>query len=146
MVRYDTYCDTGIMIRYVSRYIYYPLIYEMQNCVIEVPIKIYYNIWGNTYHNTIFSLAIRIVGAVYRYIVIHWWIVTSLEISYSYGVDLLDPSTWRIRICLACWVNIASDDDLATRGARSSLDMTLIWRLKKFQYSAWERINLMLYA
>ena len=77
-MRYDTYCDTGITIRYVSRYIYYPLIYEMQNCVIEVSIKIYYNIWGNTYHDTIFSLAIRIVGAVYRYIVIHWWIVTSL--------------------------------------------------------------------
>ena len=78
MVRYDTYCDTGITIRYASRYIYYPLIYEMQNCVIEVLIRIYYNIWGNTYHNTIFSLAIRIVGAVYRYFVIHWWIVTSL--------------------------------------------------------------------
>ena len=78
MVRYDTYCDTGITIRYVSRYIYYPLIYEMQNCVIEVSIRIYYNIWGNTYHDTIFSLVIRIVGAVYRYIVIHWWIVTSL--------------------------------------------------------------------
>ena len=78
MVRYDTYCDTGITIRYISRYIYYPLIYEMQNCVIEVPIRINYNIWGNTYHDTIFSLAMRIVGAVYRYIVIHWLIVTSL--------------------------------------------------------------------
>ena len=72
MVRYDMYCDTGITIRYVSRYIYSPLIYEMQNCVIKVPIRIYYNIGGNTYHDTIFSLVIRIVGAVYRYIVIHW--------------------------------------------------------------------------
>ena len=83
MVRYDTYCDTGITIRYVSRYIYYPLIYEMQNSVTEVPMRIYYNIWGNNYHDTIFSLAIRIVGAVYRYIVIHWWIVTSLLIKYA---------------------------------------------------------------
>ena len=83
MVRYDTYCDTGITIRYVSRYIYYPLIYEMQNCVIEVPIRIYYNISGNTYYDTIFSLAIRIVGAVYRCIVIHWWIVTSLELMHT---------------------------------------------------------------
>ena len=49
--------------------------------IVEVPIRIYYNIWCNTYHHTIFSLAIRIVGAVYRYIVIHWWIVTSLEIA-----------------------------------------------------------------
>ena len=81
MVRYDTYCDTGMTIRYVSRYIYYPLIYEMQNYVTEVPIRIYYNIWGNTYHDTIFSLAIRIVGAAYRYIVIHRWIVMSLVIS-----------------------------------------------------------------
>ena len=86
MVRYDMYCDTGITIRYVSRYIYYPLIYEMQNCVIKVPIRIYYNIGGNTYHDTIFSLVIRIVGAVYRYIVIHWWIVTSLTI-WSYLDD-----------------------------------------------------------
>ena len=86
MVRYDTYCDTGITIRYVSRYIYYPLIYEMQNYVTEVPIRIYYNIWGNTYHDTIFSLAIRIMGAVYRYIVIHWWIVTSLKIDNKVGI------------------------------------------------------------
>ena len=90
MVRYDTYCDTGITIWYVSRYIYYPLIYEMQNCVIEVPIRIYYNIWGNTYHDIIFSLAMCIVGAVYRYIVIHWWIVTSLVIR-NYVLLLVVP-------------------------------------------------------
>ena len=88
MVRYDTYHDTGITIWYVSRYIYYPLIYEMQNCVIEVLVRIYYNIWGNTYHDTIFSLAIRIVGAVYRYIVIHWWIVTSLSLNHQRPVRL----------------------------------------------------------
>ena len=97
MVRYDTYCDTGITIRYVSWYIYYPLIYEMQNCVVEVPIRIYYNIWDNTYHDTIFSLVIRIVGAVYRYIVIHWWIVTSLLPAESipwcmFGANLLIPA------------------------------------------------------
>ena len=97
MVRYDTYSDTGITIRYVSRYIYYPLIYEMQNCVIEVPIRIYYNIWGNTYQDTIFSLTIRIVGAVYQYIVIHWWIMTSLpndleDIGQGQGSSNATPS------------------------------------------------------
>ena len=98
MVRYDMYCDTGITIRYVSRYIYYPLIYEMQNCVIEVPITIYYNIWGNTYHDTIFCLAIRIVGAVYRYIVKYWWIVTSLQLnSYDF---ILKMMLWLSSTCI----------------------------------------------
>ena len=108
--------------RYVSRYIYYPLIYEMQNCVIEVSIRIYYNIWGNTYHDTIFSLAIRIVGAVYRYIVIHWWIVTSLFCSaltairnsvklttYTYLSHMAYPNDEQQCMCAlhwSCWSHL----------------------------------------
>ena len=75
-------------IRYVLRYMYHDTIritiHILSSNIWNAELcrrgskRIYYNIWGNTYHDTMFSLVIHIVGAMYRYIVLHWWIVTSL--------------------------------------------------------------------